>query len=62
MRRSSARRAAAATSARTTRTRTRAFAKFNHVVRKGAGGRPELRREPIPPLRDDLKQIIEENK
>jgi len=39
-----------------------AFGTFNHVVRKGPGGRPELRREPIPPLRDDLKQIIEENK
>jgi succinate dehydrogenase / fumarate reductase flavoprotein subunit len=32
------------------------------VVRKGAGGRPELRREPIPAMRDDLKQVIEENK
>jgi len=39
-----------------------AFEKFNHVVRKGAGGRPELRREPIAPMRDDLKQVIEENK
>jgi succinate dehydrogenase / fumarate reductase flavoprotein subunit len=39
-----------------------AFEKFNFVVRKGAGGRPDLRREPIPPLRDDLKQIVEENK
>jgi len=38
------------------------FGTFNHVVRKGPGGRPELRREVIPPLRDDLKQIIEENK
>ena len=39
-----------------------AFEKFNFVVRKGAGGRPELRREPIPAMRDDLKQVIEENK
>jgi succinate dehydrogenase / fumarate reductase flavoprotein subunit len=39
-----------------------AFANFNHVVRKGVGGRPELRREMIPALRDDLKQVIEENK
>ena len=39
-----------------------AFEKFNHVVRKGAGGRPELRRETIPAMRDDLKQVIEENK
>jgi len=38
------------------------FATFNHVVRKGAGGRPELRRETIPTLRDDLKQVVEENK
>ena len=38
------------------------FEKFNHVVRKGAGGRPELRREPITPMRDDLKQVVEENK
>jgi succinate dehydrogenase / fumarate reductase flavoprotein subunit len=39
-----------------------AFEKFNFVVRKGPGGRPELRRETIPPMRDDLKQVIEENK
>jgi succinate dehydrogenase / fumarate reductase flavoprotein subunit len=39
-----------------------AFEKFNFVVRKGAGGRPDLRREPIPPLREDLKQVVEENK
>jgi succinate dehydrogenase / fumarate reductase flavoprotein subunit len=39
-----------------------AFEKFNFVVRKGLGGRPELRREPILPMRDDLKQVIEENK
>src|SRR4029077_20634725 len=38
------------------------FEKFNLVVRKGAGGRPELRREPINAMRDDLKQVIEENK
>jgi succinate dehydrogenase / fumarate reductase flavoprotein subunit len=38
------------------------FSTFNHVVRKGAGGRPELRRETISPLREDLKQVIEENK
>jgi succinate dehydrogenase / fumarate reductase flavoprotein subunit len=39
-----------------------AFEKFNLVVRKGPGGRPELRRETIAPMRDDLKQVIEENK
>jgi succinate dehydrogenase / fumarate reductase, flavoprotein subunit len=38
------------------------FGSFNHVVRKGAGGRAELRRETIPALRDDLKQVVEENK
>jgi succinate dehydrogenase / fumarate reductase, flavoprotein subunit len=38
------------------------FGSFNHVVRKGPGGRPELRREPIPALREDLKQVVEENK
>jgi succinate dehydrogenase / fumarate reductase flavoprotein subunit len=39
-----------------------AFEKFNHVVRKGPDGRPQLRRETIPTLRDDLKQVVEENK
>jgi succinate dehydrogenase / fumarate reductase flavoprotein subunit len=39
-----------------------AFEKFNFVVRKGSGGRPELRREPTTPMRDDLKQIVEQNK
>jgi succinate dehydrogenase / fumarate reductase flavoprotein subunit len=37
-------------------------AKFNLIVKKGADGRPQLRREPIKELRDDLKQVIEENK
>jgi succinate dehydrogenase / fumarate reductase, flavoprotein subunit len=39
-----------------------AYGTFNFVVRKGAGGRPELRRETIAPLREDLKQVVEENK
>jgi succinate dehydrogenase / fumarate reductase flavoprotein subunit len=39
-----------------------AFGAFNHVVRKGAGGQMELSREPIPPMRDDLKAIVEEMK
>jgi succinate dehydrogenase / fumarate reductase, flavoprotein subunit len=39
-----------------------AYGGFNLVVRKGAGGRPELRRETIAPLREDLKQVVEENK
>jgi succinate dehydrogenase / fumarate reductase flavoprotein subunit len=38
------------------------YAKFNLVVKKGPDGRPQLRREPIKELRDDLKQVIEENK
>jgi len=40
----------------------KAFETFNFVIRKGAGGHPELRREPIAAMRDDLKQVIEENK
>jgi succinate dehydrogenase / fumarate reductase flavoprotein subunit len=39
-----------------------AYAKFNLIVSKGSDGRPKLRREPIKELRDDLKQVIEENK
>jgi succinate dehydrogenase / fumarate reductase flavoprotein subunit len=39
-----------------------AFAKFNIVLRKGAGGAMELRREPIPPMRQELATIIEEMK
>jgi succinate dehydrogenase flavoprotein subunit len=37
-------------------------ATFNIVTRKGAGGAMEIRREPIPPLPPELKQIIEEQK
>jgi succinate dehydrogenase flavoprotein subunit len=36
--------------------------KFNIVARKGPAGEVKLSREPIPPMRDDLKQIIEEMK
>jgi succinate dehydrogenase / fumarate reductase flavoprotein subunit len=36
--------------------------KFNIVARKGANGEVQLTREPIPPMRDDLKQVIEEMK
>ena len=36
------------------------MASFNIVVRKGATGSMELRREPIPPMPAELKQIIEE--
>ena len=37
-------------------------AKFNIVARKGQNGEVLLTREPIPPMRDDLQQIIEEMK
>jgi succinate dehydrogenase / fumarate reductase flavoprotein subunit len=36
--------------------------KFNIVVRRGTNGEAQLTREPIPPMREDLKQIIEEMK
>ncbi len=35
---------------------------FNIVVQKGAGDEMQLTREPIPAMREDLKQIIEEMK
>ena len=38
------------------------FAKFNLVIRRGAGGQMEMRRETIPPLPGELAQIIEEQK
>jgi len=37
-------------------------AKYNNVVSKAADGSMKLRREPIAPLREDLKQIVEEMK
>ena len=37
-------------------------AKYNSVISKGADGSMKLRREPIPPMREDLKQVIEEMK
>ena len=39
-----------------------AYAKFNFVVRKGADGEMQLSREPIPPMPDHLKAVIEEMK
>ena len=36
--------------------------KFNIVARKGSNGDVQLTREPIPPMREDLRQIIEEMK
>jgi succinate dehydrogenase / fumarate reductase, flavoprotein subunit len=38
------------------------FGKFNIVARKGPNGEARLTREPIPPMREDLQQIIEEMK
>jgi succinate dehydrogenase / fumarate reductase flavoprotein subunit len=38
------------------------FGKFNFVLRKGADGGMEFTPVPIPPIRDDLKQIIQEMK
>ncbi len=35
---------------------------FNIVVRKGVGGEMQLAREPIPPMPEELQQIIEEMK
>ena len=38
------------------------FGRFNIVVRRGQGGEMQVTREMIPEMRDDLKQIVEENK
>jgi succinate dehydrogenase / fumarate reductase, flavoprotein subunit len=38
------------------------FGKVNMVVRKAADGSMELRREPLPEMPAELKQIVEENK
>ncbi|HET9947627.1 MAG TPA: fumarate reductase/succinate dehydrogenase flavoprotein subunit [Longimicrobiales bacterium] len=37
-----------------------AWGKVNLVIRKGADGNMEIRREPIPPMRQDLADIIKE--
>jgi succinate dehydrogenase / fumarate reductase flavoprotein subunit len=37
-------------------------AKYNILVRRGQDGAMELTREPIPPLREDLRKLIEEQK
>jgi succinate dehydrogenase / fumarate reductase flavoprotein subunit len=39
-----------------------AAAKYNSVISKQADGSMKLRREPIPAMREDLKQVIEEMK
>jgi succinate dehydrogenase / fumarate reductase flavoprotein subunit len=36
------------------------WAKFNHIVRRGADGAMEIHRRDIPPIPKDLKDIIEE--
>jgi succinate dehydrogenase / fumarate reductase, flavoprotein subunit len=38
------------------------YSGFNIVVEKGPSGEVQLRREPIPPMPDELKQIIQEMK
>ncbi|HEY2118995.1 MAG TPA: fumarate reductase/succinate dehydrogenase flavoprotein subunit [Candidatus Acidoferrum sp.] len=38
------------------------FGSFNIVIRKGAGGDPQIIREPIPEMSAELKKIIEEMK
>jgi len=35
-------------------------AKMNIVLKKGPDGKMQLRREPIPPMPEELKQVIEE--
>jgi hypothetical protein len=37
-----------------------AFAKFNHVTWRDPDGQMQTRREPLPQMPDELKQIIEE--
>jgi succinate dehydrogenase / fumarate reductase flavoprotein subunit len=39
-----------------------AYATFNVTVRRGADGSMAVARVPIPPMPDELKQVIEENK
>ena len=43
-------------------TKSDEYSGFNIVVSKGATGEAQLRREPIPPMPDELKQIIQEMK
>ena len=38
------------------------YAAFNIVIRRGADGSMQLERRPIPPMPDELKAIIEEQK
>jgi len=43
-------------------TKDKQYDGFNIVVRKGAGGEMQLTHEAIPPMREDLQQIIQEMK
>lgn len=38
------------------------WGRYNIVIRKGAGGEPEVSRVPVQPLPAELQQVIEENK
>jgi len=42
--------------------KSKEFAGHNTAVRKGPDGAMQLRRAPIPPMREDLEHVIEENK
>lgn len=42
--------------------KSKEYANHNTVISKGADGAMKLRREALRPMRDDLKQVIEENK
>jgi succinate dehydrogenase / fumarate reductase flavoprotein subunit len=37
-----------------------AFGKVNHVVRKGPDGAMQVQPAPVPPLREDLAQVVKE--
>jgi succinate dehydrogenase / fumarate reductase, flavoprotein subunit len=39
-----------------------AYASFNTVVSRGVNGEMTVSRAPIPPMRDDLQQVVEENR
>jgi succinate dehydrogenase / fumarate reductase, flavoprotein subunit len=42
--------------------KSEAASKFNHVIKRGADGSMELSEQPLPPMTDEMKQIIEEMK
>jgi succinate dehydrogenase / fumarate reductase flavoprotein subunit len=39
-----------------------AYATFNIVVKRGPDGEMQVSRVPLPPMPEELKQVIEENK